>query len=326
MDESKSERGETDRAPSSEPTARTLAAMGPVLRLGFLAVGVASALQFLSGALERPQASGPGVIAAVSAAFASLVFYGLIGWFAGRVLPAIAEFLEQQNLRAVSAARTTSLLEDRLIAAVENLAGVVATRADSGTEVHRDSAQSATEIRAAIRSGNWGVAGDLIRALDDRAPGNEEASRLARELDDSKQLTAQSLLAKVDAAREANDPERVLEHRDALVPLMEGNRLRQIDRDLAKWFMGLIHKRLRAGTVRPDVANLAGRVARSLDDTPEGASLRAALPTLRRSAGLCARCAQPYTGIADACPNCLGTASFPAYQPDAEGNHPDAES
>ncbi|MFO0950400.1 MAG: hypothetical protein U0835_04475 [Isosphaeraceae bacterium] len=56
----------------------------------------------------------------------------------------------------------------------------------------------------------------------------------------------------------------------------------------------MIQKRLRTGTVRPDVAVLAGRVADSLDDTPEGASLRASLPTLRRAAGLCARCAQPY--------------------------------
>ncbi len=72
--------------------------------------------------------------------------------------------------------------------------------------------------------------------------------------------------------------------------------------------MAMIQKRLRGGAMRPDVAILAARVAESLDATPEGASLRAALPTLRRSAGLCARCGEPYTGLADACPKCLATA------------------
>lgn len=327
MSDAGQESGRAESGPSSESaargaprgasrsgTTRGLVAMGPVVRLGFLAVGVASALQELSSALERLGASERGLIAASSSAISSLFFYGLIGWLAGRLLPAVAEFLEQQGRRADSAARTRDLVEGELIPAVTRLAEALTLLAGSGAAPQRDGAQAAADIRGAIRSANWMVAEDLIRALDDRAPGDPEAARLARELEDAKQSTAQSLLARVEAAREASDPERVLEHRDALVPLIHGDRLREIDRELAKWFMGLIHKRLRAGTVRPDVATLAARVAQSLDDTPEGASLRAALPTLRRSAGLCARCAQPYTGIADACPVCLGTVSFPAYQ------------
>ena len=66
--------------------------------------------------------------------------------------------------------------------------------------------------------------------------------------------------------------------------------------------MALIQKRMRQGAMTTDIALLATRVAAAFDATPEGASLRAALPTLRRSVGLCARCGQPYTGIADACP------------------------
>ena len=80
--------------------------------------------------------------------------------------------------------------------------------------------------------------------------------------------------------------------------------------------MALIQKRLRAGTIRIDVVELAAKVAERFDHTSEGASLRAALPTLRRSAGLCARCGKPYTGIADACPVCLTTQSFPAFAAD----------
>jgi hypothetical protein len=73
----------------------------------------------------------------------------------------------------------------------------------------------------------------------------------------------------------------------------------------------LIHIRLRSGKIQPDVALLAGRVADVFSHTVEGASLRASLPTLRRSVGLCPRCAQPYTGIADACPSCLAPRAQP---------------
>jgi predicted amidophosphoribosyltransferase len=59
-------------------------------------------------------------------------------------------------------------------------------------------------------------------------------------------------------------------------------------------------------------------VAVSLYQTPEGASLRASLPTLRRAAGLCARCARPYKGIADACPACLTGAPTPTTDDDGE--------
>src|SRR5262249_6768562 len=85
-------------------------------------------------------------------------------------------------------------------------------------------------------------------------------------------------------------------------PLLAADALRALDRDLAKWFMALITRRLRTGSVRADVAVLAARVAEDLDDTPEGASLRASLPTLRRAAGLCPRCGQPYAGLAAAPP------------------------
>ena len=174
-------------------------------------------------------------------------------------------------------------------------------------------AEQMAEIRHAIRNGHWADAGSLVVAFGDTHPDDPEAARLAEDLAAAKDAAGREVLARLDAAREANDPDRVIELRDELKPLIEAEALRTLDRDLAKWFLLLIHRRLRSGTVGPDVAVLAGRVAGSLDQTPEGASLRASLPTLRRAAGLCARCAQPYTGIADACPACL--AGVPARRP-----------
>ena len=79
------------------------------------------------------------------------------------------------------------------------------------------------------------------------------------------------------------------------------------DRELAGWFLSLIHRRLRTGTIQVDVVNLATRFSESFAATAEGASVRAALPTLRRSAGLCPRCGQPYLGVAEASPNAGAT-------------------
>jgi hypothetical protein len=67
----------------------------------------------------------------------------------------------------------------------------------------------------------------------------------------------------------------------------------------------LIHRRLRTGTIQSEVVQLASRFSEVFATTVEGASVRAALPTLRRSVGLCPRCSQPYAGVAEACPKCL---------------------
>lgn len=183
-----------------------------------------------------------------------------------------------------------------------------------------------SEIRLAIRQARWDAAEEILVELRDAHPDDLEAQRLAKELDEAKRNAGRELLAKIDAAREVNDPERVIEIREAIRPLVEIEKLRTLDRELAKWFMTLIHRRLRTGTVRADVAVLAARVAAILDETPEGASLRASLPTLRRAAGLCARCGQPYTGVADACPACLvGALGSTGFVSSVENVDPDAE-
>lgn len=304
---------------------RTLTAMAPVVQLGFFVVGIASGLHELSLALERPGSPESGLFAAGCAAVSSVVFYGLLGWLAGRLLPAAAEILDQREEARRSSSRIVALFEDEMIPSFHRLADVLERRLTSAASLETNAPRTIADVRAAIRAGNWALADELIARLEEQSPDDAEINRLRGELNDSKRATGQGLLAKLAAAREASDPEHVIEHRESLVGLIPDDELLEIDRDLAKWFMSLIHKRLRAGNVRADVAILAGRVAQSLDKTPEGASLRAALPTLRRSAGLCARCAQPYTGIADACPACLGAVAAPTYQTSPADDLPDEE-
>ncbi len=114
------------------------------------------------------------------------------------------------------------------------------------------------------------------------------------------------LKAALEAARAANDPERVLQLREELLPLLDPQTRGALDRDLGGWLIRLIQRRLVAGNLTVEIVSLAGRVAAALGSTQEGASLRASLPTLRRGAGLCPRCGEPYPGIDDACPKCLG--------------------
>jgi hypothetical protein len=122
-----------------------------------------------------------------------------------------------------------------------------------------------------------------------------------------------TLKAQLEAAREAHDPDRVLEVRLELLPLLDQDAQDALDRDLGGWLIRVIQRRLVGGNLTVEVVDLAGRVAEALATTKEGASLRASLPTLRRGAGLCPRCGDPYQGIDDACPKCL--AVKPVFTP-----------
>jgi hypothetical protein len=100
----------------------------------------------------------------------------------------------------------------------------------------------------------------------------------------------------------------VLEVYESVAPLLDVEARTRLHGGLAPWFLGLIHRRLRVGKIQPDVVRLAERFSETFSMTVEGASVRASLSTLRRSIGLCPRCARPYVGLAEACPRCLGGA------------------
>ena len=112
--------------------------------------------------------------------------------------------------------------------------------------------------------------------------------------------------------RQVSDPDRVLELHQTLIPLLDAETRVSLDADLSQWLLRLIHHRLRTGKIQTDLVVLAGRIADAFSHTVGGASLRASLPTLRRSAGLCSRCGQPYNGLASACPSCLAQVQPPA--------------
>jgi len=119
----------------------------------------------------------------------------------------------------------------------------------------------------------------------------------------------EDLQARLAAARGADDPDRVIDCRDALTEHLRGEALHELDHQVVRWLVSRVQARSRAGTPAgaTAAAALAARVVESFGDTAEGASLRAALPSLRRNAGLCPRCARPNPGGAALCPRCAGS-------------------
>src|SRR5271166_2292618 len=175
--------------------------------------------------------------------------------------------------------------------------------------------QSLAEVRRTIRAGKWDEATAL---LDGYSPAEIDDPRLAalrQEIQSARVAARSEQLAQLNAARQVNDPDRVLELHQALLPLLDAETRVSLEADLSQWFLRLIHNRLRTGKIQTDLAILAGRIADAFSHTVEGASLRASLPTLRRSAGLCSRCGQPYNGLANACPVCLAQAQPSARPP-----------
>jgi hypothetical protein len=127
---------------------------------------------------------------------------------------------------------------------------------------------------------------------------------LADELEQARNRLIEIHRQELESGRAADDPDRVLDARDALTLHLRGERLVELDRQLVRWLVNLLQGWVRSGHRPADTAQLAARIAETFGDTTEGASLRAALPNLRRKAGLCPRCARPFQGKGDACPRC----------------------
>jgi hypothetical protein len=171
------------------------------------------------------------------------------------------------------------------------------------------------EIRKTIRAGKWEEAAALLDGYSATGLADPRLSALRAEIRSARDAVRSKQLAQLKAAQQANDPERVLELHQSLLQVLDPEIQSALDSELSQWFLRLVHNRLRSGKIQADLAVLAGRIAEAFGHTVEGASLRASLPTLRRSAGLCSRCGQPYGGMGSACPTCLAQAQSTSTPP-----------
>jgi hypothetical protein len=314
---------------SARAAVQAFARSGPYLGWGLLVWGV---LWGSSRALGRI-AEGPttatiyaeSVLDGLAIALAS----GLAGWASAVACRLAAEVINARNERA---SRTNALLQGlapRAIEALHRLADVLERRPSAITPERpsdRDRVHLLAEIDQAVRSGRHAEAASLLDGFESRSPGDPAIPALRERLAAARREDVEGHVARIHAARQVNDADRVLELYRAVESSLEHDRRGSLGRELAKWFMELIYRRMRVGRIQVEVVQLATQVADTFGTTVEGASLRASLPMLRRSVGLCPRCAQPYAGTAGACPQCLtAAAGAPAPGGDRPDTPPDAE-
>jgi hypothetical protein len=295
-------------------TCQSLEMFGTWLGWGLPVLGVLDSLERLID-MRLIQVYGPnpidwiGNFARMGYVIAAYSLAGM-GTFAGSrllaaVITAYFEHLGQdaQNLSKQTDRGVVAL--ERLVSALESWNGPVAPERVADD----DRTRLLAEIENSIRASLWDQAATMVDDFAAEYPDDPALTGLREELANARRAVNREQLSQLDAAREVNDPERVFEIYHALVPSLETEARIPLDRELAKWFLTLIHRRLRTGTIQTDVVSLASRFSEVFATTVEGASVRAALPTLRRSVGLCPRCSQPYAGTAEACPKCLTAGS-----------------
>ncbi len=300
--------------------ARSLARFGHWLGAGLLILGLLEGFRRGVESIAAGSTTSAWISLVVEVTYTVLA-YGLAGW-AASILCRLAGAL------AIAGIERDARLADDLIAeaargvnALERLAlseRRAAEPSNAPDAADGPRARSSIEIDQALRSKRWAEAEALIDEFERSHPDDRSLPDMKGRLESGRESTIQEQMEHLEAARQVNDPARVIELYQGLLPSLEADRRTALARELAKWFLELIHRRLRTGKIQADVVLLATQVAETFGGTTEGASMRAALPTLRRSVGLCARCARPYTGTAEACPECLAGGLGAAARPPAD--------
>jgi hypothetical protein len=290
---------------------RSLVIFGVWAGRGFAALGLLrGALPLIELAGGGPAAPGFWVRAGLHSLSAVLAFT-LAGWgvtaisrlTAAVILGYLEAFARLSDHLSARVSEGLTLLE-RMAEGLAQRSGQVVAPSASGLE----RARSIAEIVRAAEAGDWVEVETRLSDFEADFPEDPELSSLKKDLTKSRDGFIKNSLGQLEAARAVSDADRVLEIYQHLLPSLDPERRATLDPELAKWFLGLIHRRLRVGKVQVDVVQLAARFAESFGATVEGASVRASLPTLRRSVGLCPRCA----------PNCKKGATHALLAPPAD--------
>ncbi len=299
-----------------------LVGFGPFLGWGLALVGLLWGWSHAIAMVDHGPATLAGWTRAAAEAAAIALALALAGWASAIACQVAADCIAARSERAARSAAEFIHLAGRAIVAVERLADAMERRpigvatADPADPPDQERARALAEIEETAFASRLEEADALLDRFGLRFPDDPAVPALRERLDADRRREAEGRIAHIEAARRVNDPERVLELYRALGSSLAFERRGELERDLAKWFLELIHRRLRGGRIQIDVVQLASQAAETFGATVEGASLRASLPVLRRSVGLCPRCAQPYLGPEPACPQCRpGAASAPGPAP-----------
>jgi hypothetical protein len=296
---------------------KVLGRVAPWARFGLFSVGIAMFAEKVETLLSDMQLTWGErqILGIIGASY--LCGFGLASWLLGRLIATGADMIDVVVDQAEAAHRTANLLEQHALPTLSRIALALekmAAEPKAVEPVDDESTRRAEVARQAIAAGRWAQAEKLVSSFIRDHPG-ANAARLLAELEDARNRAVEGLMNRLENAKQRGDALLVVELRDALTEHLRGDRLTDFDQKLVRWLVGEIKSKVRAGAIKPELATLATRVADSFADTPEGASLKASIPNIRRSAGLCPRCARPFRGPEAACPRCLGSGANPAYAP-----------
>jgi hypothetical protein len=292
---------------------RSLNRAAPVVRYGLLLVGSAVVLDQVRPMVSDGEFTWGERRVAALVATVTMVGFALGGWAAGWILRGAAEVIGSVADGSEAAVRATYLMEAHLVPTLTRAA--VALERLAATSPSDAATKAAEVVRRAIAEGRWIGAKQLLQDFARDHPQSAEAATLATELADARQGEADKLFVRLDAAMAGDDPAEALANRDSLTRHLSGEALRDLDHRLARWLAGWVRGRVRRGEIDADVADVASRGAERFGDTAEGRTLLAAVPDLRRRAGLCPGCARPYRGRAEACPACLSASPAGGLKP-----------
>jgi hypothetical protein len=251
-----------------------------------------------------------------------LVGIPLAGEVVRRSLRAAGDWIDLAMDAEVSAEKTADLVERQVVPtlhracqSLERIEQALLKRqarpAPLAEPARRDSLAPSPGSKAmfdaaqrAVASGTWADARRQVDAFMDRFPDDPRAATLHQSLDLRRQRDVPRTRELLKQAQQASNAEQVLDLRDRLCEYLEGQDQTDLDRQVGRWAVLFLREAL-AGGRAADVIDIAERVAETFgDSSSEGAHLRTALPMLRRGAGRCPECGQPYDVTLVRCAAC----------------------
>lgn len=177
-----------------------------------------------------------------------------------------------------------------------------AGEASAGREEQAPAPNTVEELRQAIAERKWADVDRLLDALQGSRP--DLAQDLLTLAERERSAHARELRQALQEAQSQNNPQAVLDVRDRLVGLLEISERQDLDREIARWSIGYLREALHEGRARELIDLIERMVATFGESTTEGMELKNALPILRRSAGRCPDCGEPYDISLERCPDC----------------------
>lgn len=221
----------------------------------------------------------------------------------GNSLALVIELLQSQANQISRIEDQLAILQELLArSSVSNVGGPV-RRADVVDE--RDSVDLLQRFKQALNDRDWDRANLVRIKLVQLGASESEISFYDLLSSDARSNCRVDASKRLELAKGFRDLSTALAVRDELSLLVSQDELMSLDAQMIEWIMIELQKKLRAVPIGEDLIGLIQLVVDRYAATSQGASLKAALPTLRRSVGLCASCNKPYRGAEAACPECL---------------------